>query len=73
MTRKVRTMPTMAWGKSGLEKDPTRKMTTNPATVSSTPTDCIVTTRKQHHEDNDYIEFHPLSPSELRMYIGQQS
>ena len=40
MRRKVRMMPTMAWGKSGLEKEPTRKMTTNAATVSNTPRDC---------------------------------
>ena len=35
-------MPTMAWAKLGSLYEPTRKMTTKPATVNNTPMDCMV-------------------------------
>ena len=39
MRKAVSTMPDMAWGKFGWSHDPTRKMTTNPATVRRMPAD----------------------------------
>ena len=37
----VRMMPMIAWAKFGSLEFPTRNITTNPATVNSTPTDCV--------------------------------
>ena len=65
MSMPVKMMPTMAWAKLGSLYEPTRKMSTNPAMVSSTPRDCRETqvmcyTNSQFMVGNPFHMPHPF-------------